>query len=181
MNFRNIVIMMSKFGSKSGDFVQRAKNKLILFLFLINFSFVLSQKQNIIEHLICDIITENQEYLNLELNPQSFIPELNNELKLDENYKYTMNEVKDKNFIQYFQKVKNVKRINWKNYKLPKFKYDAKKYGIEFSTPIFINGNKEVLIQIKTNYVNWFNVYKLNKNNKWELSYGFGNKKLPKT
>lgn len=56
----------------------------------------------------------------------------------------------------------------------------AKKYGIEFSTPVFINGNKEVLIQIKTNYVNWFNVYKLNKNNKWELSYGFGNKKLPK-
>ncbi len=91
-----------------------------------------------------------------------------------------MNEVKDKNFILYFQKVKKINSINWKKYNLPKFKFDSKKYEIEFSTPIFINKNKAALIQIKTNYISWFNVYKLNKKNKWELSYGFGNKKLPK-
>ena len=156
------------------------KIKLTIILFLINFSFVFSQRQNIIEHLLIDIIEENQEYLNLKLNPQSFIPELNNELKKDENYKYTMNEVKDKNFIQYFQKVEKLNKINWTSYKLSKFKYDSNNYEIEFSTPIFINNNKEALIQIKTNYINWFNVYKLNNNNKWKLSYGFGNKKLPK-
>lgn len=156
------------------------KIKLILLIFFLNFSFIFSQEKNVIEHLIRDIINENQEYLTLKLNPQSFIPELNDELKKDENYKYTMNEVKDKNFVKYFEKIKISKKINWKDYNLPKFKYETRKYGIQISTPIFINKNKEVLIQIKTNYVDWFNVYKLNKGNKWELSYGFGNKKLSK-
>jgi len=146
----------------------------------LNFSLIFSQEKKLVENFIADFIENNKEYLSFKLNPQSFIPELNNELKNDENYKYTMNEVKDKNFIQYFEKAKITNQINWNKYKIPKLKLDVKNYTLQISTPIFINNNKEVLIQIKTNYLNWYNVYKKNKNNKWELSYTFGNKRLPK-
>lgn len=158
----------------------KTKIKIILLIFLANFTLVFSQNHNLVQNLLQDFISENQEYLKLKLDPQSFIPELNNELKKDENYKYTMNEVKDLNFIKYFEKIKSLKTINWKNYNISKFKTDSKNYEIQISTPIFINKNREALIQIKTNYVVWFNVYKLNKNKKWKLSYSFGNKKLPK-
>ena len=156
------------------------KSKLFILIFFIKFSFAFTQEKNLVEHFINDVIEQNKEYLSMKLNPLSFIPELNNDLKNDENYKYTMKEVKDKNFSKYFEKVKFTKQLNWKTYRISNFKVDSKNYTIQISTPIFINKNREALIQVKTDYCDWINVYKLKKNNKWEYSYGFGNKKLPK-
>ena len=86
------------------------KTKLILLLFFINFSLVFSQEKKNVENLIQDIVNEYEEYLSLKLNPVSFIPELDTDLKNDEIYKHTMNEVKDNNFVKYFTKVKKQKR-----------------------------------------------------------------------
>ncbi|MBD8019120.1 hypothetical protein [Kaistella pullorum] len=148
----------------------------ILFIFL-NFTKLNSQTKIITENLINEIISD-QPYLGLVLNPKSFIPELNNELKKDENFKYTMKEVNEKDFNLYFDKSHRSKILDWREYNIKSVKYSPSKYTLQISTPLFIKNNTEVLFQIKTEFSNSFQIYKCLKN-KCSLSYSFGNKIIP--
>ncbi|MNK64426.1 hypothetical protein D3C87_836670 [compost metagenome] len=155
------------------------KNTLFFLLFFFQFIFVNSQQRGITEELIKDVFADNPEYLTLKLNPESFIPELSGDLKNSENYKYAMSEIQDGNFKKYFKSVRSINKISWKDYEFQKIKFDSIDYELQISSPIFIKNKKEVLIQVKTNYLNWYQVYKL-KREKWELSYGFGEKSFAK-
>ena len=156
------------------------KFKFSFLLFFVCFLLVSAQDKHQIEKLVNYIIFENPDYLSMKLNYESFVPELPESLKKEENFKHTMKEVRNNNFHKYFEKVKFTNKINWKDYNIKEFKETKSKYKIQISTPIFIKKNKEALVQIKTNYSNWYNVYKLNKENNWQLSYAFGEKMLPK-
>ena len=151
----------------------------ILFLiFFFNCTSVNSQSKNQISSILVDITT-NSPYNKLTINPLSFIPELNDELKKDENFQYTMKEVNEKNFDEYFKKIKKTELLNWTKFGVNKLNFPNSHYELQISSPIFIKNNTEALIQVKTGFSNWFQIYKCT-NNKCTLSYAFGNKKLPK-
>lgn len=115
----------------------------------------------------------------LTINPLSFVPELNDELKKDENFQYTMTEVNEKNFNEYFKKIKKTKLLDWTKFGGNKLTFSNSYYKLQISLPIFIKNNTEALVQVKTDFSNSFQIYKCT-NNKCTLSYAFGNRKLPK-
>ena len=119
---------------------------------------------------------DDQEYEKMNIYAWSFTPELTDSLKNDENFKFTMKEVKEEDFSLYYKAKKYAPQINWKNYKSKSKITEIKDNNIlQISTPLFIRDNREALIQLKTFYKNEFNVYKY-KNGKWILSYSFGNR-----
>ena len=147
---------------------------IIILIITFSLSSCLHQQKN--TQGIFKQIVDDQEYEKMNIYAWSFTPELTDSLKNDENFKFTMKEVKEEDFSLYYKAKKYAPQINWKNYKSKSKITEIKDNNIlQISTPLFIRDNQEALIQIKTFYKNEFNVYKY-KNGKWILSYSFGNR-----
>lgn len=120
--------------------------------------------------LINKYIETNYEY-SLILRSKSFIPTLDTNLKNDENFNYTMTEVKESNFNKFYVANKKSKIIDWTNL-INKAKVSENDFNIEISTPLIVNNNQALIQTITKNY-NTFTVFQ-KKAGKWQLSYSFG-------
>ena len=152
------------------------KKTIYLIILIFTISSCLNQQKST-QGLLSEILND-EEYKKMDIYAWSFIPQLSDSLKNDQNFLYTMDEVKDKSFDLFFNTKNRTPLINWKNYKIRNKVVEFKNQNtLQISTPLFIQNDSEALVQIKTNYADWYNVYKY-QNGRWNLSYGFGNKTI---